>query len=142
MGNADGQAQPGSPARRGLVMIVDDDADFGRLLSIRLQNVGFATEVHESALGLSARLLKEPAVDVVLLDCMMPALTGPAVLALLGRNPRLMNIPVILMSALPDFREAVAAHPRATFIEKGGHLQPLVSLVQSLTKAATTASST
>lgn len=142
MGNADGQARPGSPARRGLVMIVDDDADFGRLLSIRLQSVGFATEVHESALGLSARLLKEPAVDVVLLDCMMPALTGPAVLALLGRNPRLMNIPVILMSALPDFREAVANHPRATFIEKGGHLQPLVSLVQSLTKAATTASST
>jgi|GEM_PF-515069 len=137
MGNADGRAQPAKPAPAGLVLIVDDDADFGKLLAIRLQNVGFATEVHESALGLSARLLKEPAVDVVLLDCMMPALTGPAVLALLGRNPRLMSIPVVLMSALPDFREAVANHPRATFIEKGGHLQPLVSLVQGLVKPST-----
>ena len=137
MENADGQARPGAPARQGLVMIVDDDADFGRLLSIRLQNVGFATEVYETALGLSARLLREPAVDLVLLDCMMPALTGPAVLALLGRNPRLMTIPVILMSASPDFREAVASHPRATFIDKGGHLQPLVSLVQGLMKAST-----
>ena len=137
MGNADERARPGSPPRPLLVMIVDDDADFAWMLSTGLENVGFATEVHLSALGLSARLLKEPPVDVVLLDCRMPALTGPSVLELLGRHPRLMNIPVVLMSASPDFREAVANRPGAMFIEKGGRLKPLISLVQDLMKAST-----
>lgn len=117
------------------ILVIDDDADFGRLLVLRLKAVGLSAHHMESAIGLSARLLEPPGFDLVMLDCMMPALTGPAVLGLFGRHPRLMKIPVVLMSASSDFRDAVANHPQAVFVEKEGHLGPLIDKVVSMLPA-------
>jgi len=115
-----------------LVMIVDDDADYAKLLAMRLRAAGVRTEHVPTAIGLSARMLRTPTIALLMLDCMMPALTGPAVLDLLAKNPRLIVTPVVLMSALPEYQDAVAAHPRAVFVEKSGHVQAIVSAAMTL----------
>lgn len=121
----------GDAPHRPLAIVVDDDADFARLLARRLEPA-MVVEVRETAIGLSARLMKPPTPAVLFLECMMPALTGPAVLELLSRQPRLREIPVILMSASDTFRDAVAAHPRAVFVQKTGHIAPIVELALEL----------
>lgn len=116
---------------RRLVVVVDDDPAFVHLLERRLGQ-DMDVEVRATAIGLSARMITSPIPDLVLLDCMMPALMGPAVLELLQRHPRLREIPVILMSASDAFAGAVADHPRAVFMQKSGHLLPLVALARKL----------
>jgi CheY-like chemotaxis protein len=112
---------------RPLAIIVDDDADFARLLARRLE-AAMVVEVRDTAIGLSSRLMTGPPPAVLFLDCMMPALTGPAVLELMARQPRLREIPVILMSASDSFRDAVNGHPHAVFVQKAGHVMPIVEL--------------
>lgn len=115
------------------VLVVDDDADYRLMVRQILQVRGFDVETVEGAFGLSARLLHEPRVDLVLLDCMMPGLTGPAVLGVLAKNPRLAQIPLLLMSAAQHADGILAAtkHPRCRFVEKPGRLRDLVSLVEA-----------
>ena len=119
------------------VLVVDDDPDYRLMVRQILQSRGIEVEAVEGAFGLSARLLSDPRVDLVLLDCMMPGLTGPAVLGVLARNPRLSHIPLLLMSAAPQADAVVAAagHPRARFVEKPARLRDLVSLVEDTLRA-------
>jgi CheY-like chemotaxis protein len=121
----------GDAPHRPLAIVVDDDADFARLLARRLESV-MTVEVMDTAIGLSARLMKPPVPAVLFLDCMMPALTGPAVLELLRRHPRLGEIPVVLMSASDTFRDAVVGHPHAAFVQKTGHVAPIVETALAL----------
>lgn len=121
------------------VLIVDDDPDYRHMVRQMLQARGVDAEATESAFGLSARLLGEPRVDLVLLDCMMPGLTGPAVLGVLAKNPRVAAIPLLLMSAAHN-AEAVAAagqHPRCRFVQKPARLRELVALVEAALAGAT-----
>jgi CheY-like chemotaxis protein len=53
------------------------------------------------------RLAEAPRADLVLLDMMMPIMSGPAMLAAMAADPVLGAIPVIILSSLPE--EAVRA---------------------------------
>ncbi len=115
------------------VLVVDDNADYRLMARQILQTRGLDVETADSAFGLSARLLSDPKVDLVLLDCMMPGLTGPAVLGVLAKNHRLAQIPLLLMSAAqqPEHVAAATRHPRCRFVEKPGRLRDLVALVEA-----------
>ena len=83
------------------ILIVDDEADTGEILSLRLARRGFApccANSGEQALELLAR---QP-VDVVLLDVKMPGMDGFSVLSHLKSNPITAAIPVIFVTALSD----------------------------------------
>jgi len=124
----------GDATDRPHAIVVDDDADFARLLARRLEPA-MVVEVRDTAIGLSSRLMTGPPPAILFLDCMMPALTGPAVLELLARQPRLRDIPVILMSASDSFRDAVTGHPRVVFVQKSGHVMPIVEIALDLIAA-------
>jgi CheY-like chemotaxis protein len=115
------------------VLIVDDDPDYRHMVRQMLQARGLDAEATESAFGLSARLLNEPRIDLVLLDCRMPGLTGSAVLGVLAKNPRLASIPLLLMSAATnaDGEAAAAQHPRCRFVHKPSRLRDLVGIVEA-----------
>lgn len=116
------------------ILLVDDDPDYARLVCRWLQGAGHGAETLESPFGISARLLADPPVDVVILDFMMPALTGTAVLQLLGSHPRLRDIPVLFMSAAPhpSLVEAARLHGRALFLEKSGRRAALLDAIEVL----------
>lgn len=91
-------------APTGRVLVVDDN-EFGRDLVARmLVNQGHAVEIVAGGLEAFDRLDdpdREP-IDLVLLDVMMPGLSGPDVLVRLKTEPRTRDLPVIMVSALGE----------------------------------------
>jgi DNA-binding response OmpR family regulator len=85
-------------------LIVDDDADVRDILAILLEAGGF--EVRSAAggaEGLDAVSASSP--DVVLLDWMMPGVSGLDVCRRLRADPRSALIPVMMLSVCASERE-------------------------------------
>ena len=81
-----------------LVLCADDDADILALISIRLERAGF--RVAQAADGEQAlSLARELRPDVLVLDVMMPRLSGTEVLGALRGDDATAAIPVVLLSA-------------------------------------------
>ena len=86
------------PAR---ILVVDDTEANRDLLVRRLRREGHATEV--AANGREAlALLRTGGFDLMLLDIMMPEMTGYELLERLRADARLCHVPVIMISALDD----------------------------------------
>jgi len=78
---------------------VDDDPVVLELVRGWLEDAGYAVEVRESALGTTQQVATEQP-DVVLLDVMMPALSGGELAQLIRRHHRTALAQVILHSSL------------------------------------------
>jgi CheY-like chemotaxis protein len=78
------------------LVIADDETDIRRLIVFLLRSYDLF-EAHNGKRALE--LITEVRPDLVLLDVMMPEMTGLEVLAAMGKNPLISSIPVILLSA-------------------------------------------
>jgi class 3 adenylate cyclase len=88
------------------ILVVDDNASNRDLLSRRLVREGYrvtAVESGESALTLTVA----ESFDLVLLDLMMPGLSGFEVLCRLKADARTSHLPVVMISALDELDSAV-----------------------------------
>jgi phosphoserine phosphatase RsbU/P len=91
----------------GALLIVDDNEDNRYTLTRRLQREGY-TDLTPAADGEQAlALLASRAFDLVLLDVMMPGLNGYQVLERMRADPRLRDIPVIMISANDQLESVV-----------------------------------
>ncbi len=82
----------------GKVLIVDDDLDICGLIKFKLGALGYQVLVeHDGDAGLAAARLERP--DLIVLDWMMPRLTGLEVCAEVRADPLLQATPVILLTA-------------------------------------------
>jgi len=88
------------------ILIVDDTADNRELLCRRIEQQGFATTTAENG-KLALDLLAKQPFDLVLLDIMMPEMTGFDVLERMKADENLRRIPVIVISALNDVESIV-----------------------------------
>jgi adenylate cyclase len=96
--------EPASGA--GVILVVDDNPENREMLARRLGREGY--EVLRAAGGTEAlATLETAAVDLVLLDVMMPDINGYDVLKHLKADERLRDIPVLMISSL-DEEESVA----------------------------------
>jgi len=104
---ASGDAADAQPGRhRGAILVVDDNEENRDMLARRLERQGY--EVLTAAGGRAALdTLGARALDLVLLDVMMPDLDGYAVLQRLKADPALRDIPVLMISALDDLDSVV-----------------------------------
>jgi adenylate cyclase len=92
--------------RPSRILVVDDNASNRDLLARRLQRQGHTVLQAENGAIALATVEKE-ALDLVLLDLMMPDISGYDVLTLLKRDPRCQDIPVIMISALSELDSVV-----------------------------------
>jgi DNA-binding response OmpR family regulator len=80
------------------VLVVDDDRDLLRAISIRLRAAGYgALTAEDGAQGLALALRERPA--AIILDVQMPWVDGLLVLDGLRRRAETRKIPVIVLSA-------------------------------------------
>jgi CheY-like chemotaxis protein len=102
------------------VMCVEDDPDIRMILEFSLVNVG-GLEVCCCAGGRDA-LAQAPNFrpDLVLLDVMMPDLSGPETLTALRELPEMQGVPVVFMTAkaMPDEVEQLLQHGATGLIVK------------------------
>ncbi len=88
------------------VLVVDDIAANVRLLESRLQAEYF--DVRTALSGAEALdVAEKERVDLVLLDVMMPDMTGFEVCAALKANPRTAHVPVIMVTSLDNAEDRV-----------------------------------
>jgi CheY-like chemotaxis protein len=113
------------------VLVVDDDSNIRRMIVAALKRDGY--EFLEAPNGRDALdLMRAEHPDVVVLDLMMPILSGWDVLAERQREPDLMRIPVILISANRDPEIATAVDKGiCAFLPKPFDIGTLSALVRS-----------
>lgn len=80
------------------VMIIEDEADAAEMFAEMMRVNGFRVlKMYSSTPAISMILQEKP--DVVILDVMMPDISGLEVLRYMRREPTLSRIPVIVVSA-------------------------------------------
>ena len=90
-----------SKTTRKRILVADDEPDVLALVSLHLQRAGF--EVLKAADGEQAlRLARAEEPALVVLDLMMPGLSGLEVAKLLKQSPQTAAIPVLMLTAKAD----------------------------------------
>ncbi len=115
---------------RGPILIVEDDSDTRELLREILEVEGYRVETAADG-GKALRLLKSARPQLVLLDLMLPGLSGREIIQAIRADPQLCDLPVVALSASVS-RQPLA--PGATrFFSKPFRLNELLEAVQELT---------
>ena len=86
------------------ILLVEDDEVLASVYHARLELEGFdIREVHNGEEALSAALDYRP--DLILLDAMMPKISGFDVLDILRNTPETMNLRVVMLTALSQDKD-------------------------------------
>ena len=79
------------------IVIVEDELDFAKMVKIRLEKVGYHVIIAlDTYLGMREIVRNEP--DLVILDLMLPAGGGFALLERLRNNPSTVTLPAIILT--------------------------------------------
>ena len=125
---------PGKPR----VLLVDDDRQYIRGTGIRLRAAGFdVVAACDGRIGLDLATSEHP--DVIVLDVQMPGMDGLAVLAELRRREQTRHVPVLMVSACVDRREAALDQGARHFLEKPLDSRTLISAIENLIEYPRTA---
>ena len=92
------QGQPKAQARMATILVADDEQDIRELVAYRLSRSGY--RIVEARDGEEAfQLAADQALDMAVLDVMMPRLNGFDLTERLRHTPATERLPILLMSA-------------------------------------------
>lgn len=113
------------------VLIIEDNPGILFILKEVLTNNGHEVTTIKDGLLAMQRLDKDPAPDVVLLDYMLPSLSGKKIIEKMIESSRLRSIPRILMSGTtPKSNDFPDKNSYQAFINKPFDIFYLVKVVQ------------
>ena len=100
-------------------VLLVEDSKVQKLMNERILHKAGYTVLNAADGEEALRLARETIPDVVLLDMLLPKLSGPEVLQALKQDPATARIPVIVLSSLPQCNEArLAQEGAASYFEK------------------------
>ena len=83
------------------ILVVDDEIDLVKAIQIRLKGANYEVVVaYDGEKGLEKAKQYKP--DLIILDIMMPKMTGNDVAAVLKMDKELSRIPIIFLTCLAD----------------------------------------
>jgi DNA-binding response OmpR family regulator len=115
-------------AARPRVLVIEDDADIGRLLRLELGEAGFEVEVHDRGTsGLTA--LRERTPDVVVLDLGLPDLSGAEIARRIRRTE---TVPIVVLTAADELGSKVRLLEDGAddYLVKPFHVEELVARIR------------
>ena len=118
---------------RPTILVVEDEAPLLTLLRYNLEKQGF--QVDEAADGQEALMrVAEAPPDLVLLDWMLPALSGLEVCRQLRRRPDTRDMPIIMVTARTEDQDAVRALDTGAddYIAKPFVMEALLARIRAL----------
>lgn len=114
------------------ILIVEDDVRNIFALAKVLEPKGATIEIARNGKDALAHLDQEPAVDLVLMDVMMPEMDGIAATRAIRAQPRFAKLPIIALTAkaMADDRERCLAAGANDYIAKPLDVDKLLSLAR------------
>lgn len=111
------------------LLIIDDDSSFIHLVERTIQTTDRTMNVrraHDGQVGLEAMRTQTP--DLVLLDLLMPVMTGYEVIRTMQADPTLQNIPVVLLTSVTYADNVMEYHGDRITLHKHSGLTPMDSV--------------
>jgi|GEM_PF-413601 len=123
-------------ARARTILVVDDEPAIRLLLNQELSDAGY--RVLEAAEGLTAvEMARTEQPDLILLDVMMPGLSGFDVTSVLKSDERTAHIPILILSIIED-RERGFRLGADEYLTKPVHTEQLLNSIAALLSAPAT----
>ncbi|MFN6954333.1 MAG: phosphate regulon transcriptional regulator PhoB [Acetobacteraceae bacterium] len=126
-------------AARPTILVVEDEAPLMTLVRYNLEKQGFRVE--EAADGQEALLrVSEAKPDLVLLDWMLPSLSGIEVCRQLRRRPATRDLPIIMLTARTEDQDQVRALDTGAddYVTKPFAMEGLVARIRALLRRSGT----
>jgi CheY-like chemotaxis protein len=112
------------------ILVVEDHADLREMLTVLLESEGFA--VRTAVNGVEAlKSLEETRPSLILLDLMMPVMSGDEFRQRQLADPRYRDVPVICMTAAHDGRERAMRLHADEFFQKPLDFEQLMTVVRA-----------
>jgi CheY-like chemotaxis protein len=114
----------------GSVLIVEDDADTREMLAELLKDEGYTVHTAQNGAVALDLLSRIDLPDVVLVDMMMPVMTGAQFLGALRNDAQLSCIQIILTSGwVPEPTQRIAAADRIEVVPKPVNVHHLLDAI-------------
>jgi two-component system alkaline phosphatase synthesis response regulator PhoP/two-component system response regulator VicR len=91
------------------VLVVDDEINIVRLIQVNLERQGYQVETANNGAQALAKI-KESRPDLLVSDVMMPEMDGFELLANVRRDPMLMDLPVIMLTAKAQDKDVMEGY--------------------------------
>ena len=118
------------PANERSLLIVEDELDLRETLAEILRLYGFETATAASGAEAIALLREGAQPRVIVLDLMMPEMSGWEFRDVQLRDPALAGIPVVLVSGVSDLAEAAKTIDAAAYLSKPLDVAVLVRVLR------------
>jgi two-component system, OmpR family, phosphate regulon response regulator PhoB len=93
---------PVESAKRTLILVVDDEADIVDTLAYNLQQEGYKTRAARNGVGALRAAKEKPVPDLILLDLMLPDMSGTEICRQLRADEATRGVPVVMLTAKDD----------------------------------------
>lgn len=119
---------------RRRVLVVDDEPYIGRIIQLKLEDGPYDVELALDGRSALTLLRSQDAIDVILLDIMMPHMSGLDVLAQLRQLPHRRATPVIMLTGKGQEadRERAASLGATDFLTKPFSPKKLLARIDEL----------
>jgi two-component system, OmpR family, phosphate regulon response regulator PhoB len=124
---------------QGLVLVVEDDPALRVMLRYNLEKLGYRAEVAEDGEEALAALDRGRP-DVVLLDWMLPGISGLDVCRAIRERPNLRDVPVIMLTARTEEQDTIRGLDTGAddYLTKPCSIEALDARLRALLRRATT----
>lgn len=114
------------------ILIIDDDPSIVEAIDILLSSKGYEIlKARDGEEGIE--MTKKHLPDVILLDVMMPKLSGYAVASYLNHDPKLKNIPKILLTGTAQIAGHITIESPTNYkLSKPFNPDELIALIQKI----------
>ena len=117
------------------ILMVDDEAALTRMVKLNLERTGNYEVRTENEGVMAIQAAREFKPDLILLDVMMPGLTGDEIAAQLNEDPELSHIKYIFVTAIITKEEAGGTGTRIggnVFLAKPVKAEELISTIERM----------
>ena len=110
------------------ILVVEDDVEVAALLQGVLTSYGYVVEMADELSVLQAS--REHLPDLILLDLLMPSISGVETARHLRDQPETSDIPIVLISGAADVAQHTAQLGAAGYLKKPFELDDLLAVVK------------
>ena len=116
-----------------VIWVVEDDLATQRLLAYNLRKQGFSPVIYETAEKAYAALQFKGLPSLIILDMLLPGMSGVDLIRLIKQHPEWNKIPVVVVSVVSrDGVESEEAETAAYWVNKPFDTDSLIQTIQGI----------